>query len=351
MPLGVALIWPYRPADPMAGATEQSGVFLTPDALAQLMPMHLVLDGQGRIIGAGPTLAKIVPEASLLGALVGDIVTLRRPSRPANLQTLQHRMGERLHLALVSDATVMLRGHAIALPGAGVLMNLSFGIGVAEAVRRNRLTDADFAATDLAVEMLYLDEAKSAVVEEWRSLNQRLQGAKVNAEEQALTDTLTGLRNRRALDSTLQVLIAQRQTFGLMHLDLDYFKQVNDTLGHAAGDQVLRSVAAILREETRSSDTVARVGGDEFIIILNGLTDVSTLRRVAERIIQRLRAPVDFEGQPCQISGSIGLNASTHYAEPAADRMLSDADAALYRSKHAGRGCVSVFEREPQGEA
>jgi GGDEF domain-containing protein len=132
---------------------------------------------------------------------------------------------------------------------------------VNEAVRRYGLTVADFAATDLTIEMLYLVEAKSAVMEELRHLNLRLHGAKAAAEEQALSDTLTGLCNRRALDLGLGALVQQGQTFGLMHLDLDYFKQVNDTHGHAAGDAVLRQVALVLREETRASDLVARVGG------------------------------------------------------------------------------------------
>lgn len=143
----------------------------------------------------------------------------------------------------------------------GAFLNLSFGIGVAEAVRRHALTVEDFAATDLTVEMLYLVEAKTAVMDELRNLNRRLQGAKVAAEEQALTDQLTGLRNRRALDLQMKALIRLGASFGLMHIDLDFFKQVNDTLGHAAGDHVLREVARVLTQETRATDMAARVGG------------------------------------------------------------------------------------------
>ncbi len=325
-----------------------AGVILLPEALARLMPMHLLLDGQGRIAGLGPTLAKIAPQTPLTGQEMAEVFALRRPSGRADIAALRRRAGERLHLSLIADPSVTLRGLAIPLPGEGMLLNLSFGIGVAEAVRRHRLTDADFAATDLAVEMLYLDEAKSAVVDEWRQLNLRLQGAKVAAEEQALTDTLTGLRNRRALDTALQGLIARGVPFGLMHLDLDYFKQVNDTFGHAAGDHVLGAVARILTEETRSSDTVARVGGDEFVLVLEGLTETATLSRIAERIIARLGLPLDYEGKPCRISGSIGLTVSTLYPLPVADKMLSDADTALYSSKRGGRSRVSIFGKEAE---
>jgi diguanylate cyclase (GGDEF)-like protein len=227
------------------------------------------------------------------------------------------------------------------------MINLSFGIGVTEAVRRHGLTEVDFAPTDLTVEMLYLAEAKSAVVGELRDLNLRLQGAKIAAEEQALTDTLTGLRNRRALDIALGELTRHGHAFGLMHIDLDFFKQVNDTLGHAAGDHVLRVVARILTAQTRSSDTVARVGGDEFVVILPEMSDTARLGQVARRIIENLTQPIYFEGQSCRISASIGVTVSTFYPSPQADRMLSDADDALYASKRAGRGRAQFFTPPP----
>ena len=226
-----------------------------------------------------------------------------------------------------------------------MVFNLSFGISVAEAVRHHNLTDGDFAPTDLAMELLYVVEAKTVVMDELHNLNRRLQGAKSEAEEQALTDTLTGLRNRRALDAVLAQIIARRRQFGLMHIDLDYFKQVNDTLGHAAGDHVLRYVASVLRDETRSDDTVARVGGDEFVVVFPGLADPSRLRMISERMIKRLSVPQEYEGNPCQIAASIGLTVSTLYATPDPEEMLVDADIALYAAKNAGRGQARMFSR------
>jgi diguanylate cyclase (GGDEF)-like protein len=226
------------------------------------------------------------------------------------------------------------------------LVNLSFGIGVIEAVVGHQLTDADFAATDLAMELLYLVEAKTAVTEELRQLNLRLQGARDVAQEQALTDTLTGLRNRRALDFAMANLIEHHIPFGLMHIDLDYFKAVNDTLGHAAGDHVLRQVAQDLLLETRSGDTVARVGGDEFVILFNALTDPVVLSRIAGRVVERLSRPSAYQGETYQISASIGITISTDYLPPEAKQMLSDADSALYASKNAGRGQAQLFRGE-----
>lgn len=330
--------------------TPVSAFGFSPDVLARLMPMFLCVDEDGIIVAAGPTLAKLMPEAPLLGQPFSAVFDVLRPAGPATVAEIRARVGDRLHLALREQAGVTLRGLAMPLAGAakGLLINLSFGIGLVEAVRRHAMTDADFAPTDLTVEMLYLVEAKSAVMNELRNLNRRLQGAKFAAEEQALTDTLTGLRNRRALDLTLGALTRQGTDFGLMHIDLDFFKQVNDTLGHAAGDHVLREVARILSDETRLGDTVARVGGDEFVVILPGLFDLQRLAQIARRIIEQLTVPTVFQNTPCRISASIGLTVSTFYKQPDADRMLSDADDALYASKRAGRGQAQFFEPPQQ---
>ena len=315
-------------------------------ALARLMPMYLALDETGVITAIGPTLARLIPGATPIGRPFQDVLQVLRPADIENVVDLAARAGDRLHMTLLGGADVSLRGLAVPMQGGGLMINLSFGIGVIDAVRTHALTDADFAPTDLAVEMLYLVEAKSAVMAELRNLNLRLQGAKKTAEKQALSDTLTGLRNRRALDADLGGLITRGIGFGLMHIDLDFFKQVNDTRGHAAGDQVLRAVAKVLLAETRKDDSVARVGGDEFVVALPGLTDVTQLVQIAGRIIEKLTQPIDFEGIPCRISASIGLTVSTHYDRPDADRMLSNADHALYASKHAGRGQAQFFNPE-----
>lgn len=235
-----------------------------------------------------------------------------------------------------------MKGVFVELPGqGGYLLNLSFGISVIESVRSHGLTSSDFSPTDLVIELLYLVEAKSAVMNETRNLNARLHGARIAAEEQAFTDTLTGLKNRRALDHMLSRFIDRDIPFALMQLDLDFFKAVNDTMGHAAGDKVLQKVAEILIHEIRPEDTVARIGGDEFVLIFDRLLDPAKLTSIANRIISRLEEPVMFQGKPCNISGSIGVVSSAMCKGADAGTYLSRADAALYRSKGRGRACVS----------
>jgi diguanylate cyclase (GGDEF)-like protein len=308
-----------------------------------LCPMHIIFGRGGQISFAGPTAQKIAP-GGLIGKNFLDVFEIKRPREISTMEDLAERTGVRLNLRFRSAPHRQLKGVVMEGPEVGQMtVNLSFGISVVDAVSEFNLTAADFAVTDLTVEMLYLVEAKSAAMEASRQLNERLQHARVQAEEQALTDTLTGLKNRRAMDQELALALANREAFALMHADLDFFKAVNDTLGHAAGDHVLHEVARIMTEEVRDTDSVARVGGDEFVILIRGTEERALIDRIASRIIAKLQNPIPFEDNICRISGSIGTVLASDYRNPSADQLLGDADAALYAAKHAGRGCHVFF--------
>lgn len=302
-----------------------------------LCPMHMRLDAGGTLRHAGPTLAKLFPGRDLAGQGLFELFEVARPREAGSMAALLNAPGGKLRLHPRVPRGIALKGVIVPWDG-GALVNLSFGISVIEAVRAYDLTNTDFAATDMTIEMLYLVEAKSAAMEASRKLNQRLEGAMIAAEEQAVTDTLTGLKNRRALDHIAGRLVERGRDFAVMVVDLDYFKAVNDTLGHAAGDHVLRQVARILVDATREGDTAARVGGDEFVLVFPGLSDRARLAAIARRLIARLSSPIPFEGRTCRISASIGIARSAAYEQPDAARMLADADAALYDSKREGRG-------------
>lgn len=312
------------------------GLSLGPCALGQLMPMYLHLDSRCQILSAGPTLLKLMGPGAI-GAPLDAVFSLRRPVYPACAHDLVQAI--RLRMNLHAPPGTGFKGVAVPLRGSSdVLLNLSFGYAVGEAVRDHGLSDTDFAPTDLVIELLYLAEAKAAVMGELAKMNRRLRGAMQQAEEQALTDALTGLRNRRAMERQLDLLLASGRPFALLHLDLDYFKTVNDTLGHGAGDHVLIEVGRILCAAVRDSDLVTRVGGDEFIILLPDVTSADPVAELGARIRKQVSQPIAFEGRPCNIAASIGAVLSCDYPRPEADRLLSDADHALYAAKRAGRG-------------
>ncbi|MCU0903049.1 MAG: GGDEF domain-containing protein [Tabrizicola sp.] len=306
--------------------------------LARFMPMHLLLDAEGRALGFGPTLARVLQGAAVSGARFEDLFEVRSPGGAVTVADVLARAGHRFLLVPKSGLRTGLRGLGQRLPGDGrILLNMTF-VDLIAAVRDHALTDADFAATDLVREVLLLAEVNAAVSRELKGFSLRLEGARMAAEEEAMTDPLTGLRNRRAADLVLERLCAARASFGLLHMDLDYFKAVNDTLGHAAGDFVLERVGRILREQLRAEDCAARIGGDEFVVIVAGRSDPKTLQGIAERIIDRVREPMVYEGQPCRVSASVGIvrSADTPGSEPV--QLLAAADRALYAAKHAGRG-------------
>lgn len=178
--------------------------------------------------------------------------------------------------------------------------------------------------------------------EQLRHANRQLEGAKTAAEEEAMTDTLTGLRNRRAMDRVLARMAGAGLPFALMRLDLDFFKAVNDTYGHAAGDRVLCAVADILTQETRAGDILARIGGDEFTLLFPGPSDAAQIAALGARIIERLDQPVQDGANAYRVSASVGATLSSYHAAPDPARMLEEADQALYAAKREGRGLVRL---------
>jgi diguanylate cyclase (GGDEF)-like protein len=314
---------------------------LSGGALDVLMPMHVWADPDGRVVQAGPTLTKMARRGDLTGMPLFRLLEFRRPARVTAVQTLMAQAGQRIGLALQSAPDLPLRGALTTLPeGTGLILDISLGLSFARAVAEFGLTLNDFSPCDQTIELLYLHEANTSTMALSRHLSKRLEAARAAAETQALTDPLTGLANRRAMDAEITRCLADPTVdFGLLHIDLDHFKEVNDTHGHAAGDAVLEHVGNVLRHELREGDLAGRVGGDEFLVIIRDSDDKAELGAVAARLIAALEEPVPFEGHLCRISASIGMACSGDYQQrPGLDRLLADTDAALYVSKRGGRG-------------
>ncbi|WP_294225956.1 diguanylate cyclase [uncultured Shimia sp.] len=324
----------------MSDTQDHSETLATLDVLC---PMHVCLDKFGKITHAGPTVTKLYGEHSILGIRFLEAFELNRPHSITSMETLLAAAGKKLHLKKRVEPQTGLKGVLMPCAEGGAIVNLSFGISILDAVQEYSLSASDFAATDLTIEMLYLVEAKSAAMEAHRKLNQRLQGAKIAAEEQAYTDTLTGLKNRRALDHILPRMVEDRTPFGLLHVDLDFFKEVNDTKGHAAGDIVLQHVAKVLVDSSRGDDVVARVGGDEFVLVINGTIDEEILGRICTRIIKEVERPVAYKDTLCKVSASVGIAIYDGNGSASAEQLMDDADMALYASKHDGRATFTLY--------
>jgi diguanylate cyclase (GGDEF)-like protein/PAS domain S-box-containing protein len=162
----------------------------------------------------------------------------------------------------------------------------------------------------------------------------------------ALHDSLTGLPNRSLIFDRMEQALARSRRDGtqmaVIVVDVDHFKQVNDSYGHPAGDQLLARVATALCGAMRTSDTAGRLGGDEFVLICEGVTGPSDVAAIADRLRSAVRVPVLIGDVTVLPSASLGCTVSTD--ESTIDELVAEADLALYRAKAAGRGCFEIFD-------
>ena len=165
-------------------------------------------------------------------------------------------------------------------------------------------------------------------------------------QHQASHDRLTGLPNRMLFEDRLSLALAHTHRYGEMlavvFLDLDSFKTINDTLGHAVGDQLLQSVAERLTGCLRSGDILARWGGDEFTLLLSPISRAEDTAKIATEILDTLNAPLQFNGQELHIKASLGIALAPYDGEDA-DTLLKNADAAMYRAKQKGRNNYQLY--------
>jgi diguanylate cyclase (GGDEF)-like protein len=180
-----------------------------------------------------------------------------------------------------------------------------------------------------------------------------LEVVRIRIEHNALHDSLTGLPNRRYLDDMLKRHAADGYhgsgSIALLHIDLDRFKQINDTLGHAAGDAMLIHASKILRAGCQETDFVARIGGDEFVIVSSAGSSDARLRLIADRIVREMRRPAIHEGHEIRFGVSIGV-AVSRASDIDVKQLLINADIALYRAKALGRNRHEFFSEPLQAE-
>jgi diguanylate cyclase (GGDEF)-like protein len=209
----------------------------------------------------------------------------------------------------------------------------SKGLGNGAARRAGRSGDVPLhAVSPMADELAKLRAINSQLMQELVTLRER----EAQAQRLADRDGLTGLYNRRRMLELLESAIAdaarKQQCVGLLFIDLDGFKGINDEYGHAAGDKILTTVAARIAGRVRNSDVVCRYGGDEFVVVLPSVPDAGAVTQVADAIRERVSLPCWIQGSEQRLSASIGQAMCPHDGRTA-DQLLKGADHAMYRLK------------------
>jgi two-component system cell cycle response regulator len=205
-------------------------------------------------------------------------------------------------------------------------------------------------AKDFISKPFDLMEAKMRIhnMLEVRLLYKQLEHYSRALESLAMHDALTGLPNRRLLMDRLSLAIAHarrnKQTMAVMYLDLDGFKQINDTLGHDAGDTLLRMVADRLVAAVRQQDTVARLGGDEFVIALWELSHADDVAKLVSKVIQAVSQPYSIQGRGVGMTASVGVSIYPTHGEEV-ETLMKRADLALHETKRAGKNDYRIAAR------
>jgi diguanylate cyclase (GGDEF)-like protein/PAS domain S-box-containing protein len=211
---------------------------------------------------------------------------------------------------------------------------------------RGRRGDGEWRWLEVGVTNLLDDPSVCGIVANQRDITER-RAFQEQLTRQAYHDALTGLPNRALFQSRLEVALARAgrrlRTIAVLFVDLDRFKVINDSLGHERGDDLLVAVAGRLQEAIRDEDTVARMSGDEFTVLLEEVENEAEAAAVAQRVIDEIRRPIDLGGHQVFVGASVGIALSAD-GEDRAEDLLRDADLAMYRAKERGRSRYEIFE-------
>ena len=220
------------------------------------------------------------------------------------------------------------------------------GSATMETVRTNKA--GELVDVSMQIAPLLVDGAKVGYVFTFRDIGEVKQ-TEAKLQHDAMHDVLTGLPNRALFLDRLNLTLTRRLRHpdngcGVLYMDLDNFKSVNDSLGHAAGDVLLMAIAGRLRSSLRPQDSAARLGGDEFAVLVENIVTAYDLEVVAKRILHELERPFDIFGHTVHAGASIGA-AMAGPEHTSSDLLLRDADFAMYRAKQAGRGRYEIFDK------
>jgi diguanylate cyclase (GGDEF)-like protein len=235
-------------------------------------------------------------------------------------------------------------------------MPMAAGLGTVERARDVLLVARDgrrIAVDERLATIRDVGDAALGAVMVLRDVSER-KALEEHVERLAHVDPLTGLANRVALGVRFEQALAaarrRRRRVALILIDLDHFKQVNDTHGHEAGDELLKEAAARLQHAVRESDTVVRLGGDEFVVLVTDIADLDDAVAEAAKLRTTLGDPIEVQQQSFALTASLGVSLSPHDGE-SMGALLQHADTAMYHAKAAGRNTVAFYDAEMTARA
>jgi len=317
-----------------------------------ILPFGGVVHASGRVLHLSRSLSKVL-NLSQDEVDFFELFQVQTPRRLRKTTQIADLIDQRVTLTAdirEDEKPLVLRAHLSAWDSEGqvFVLNTSFGINLTEAVDQYQLTDQDFSHADSSIDMLYVLKTQAALLSDSHAMAERLKQARDAAEELALSDALTGLPNRRALTQFLDSWIEETRTeqkLAILHVDLDRFKHINDTLGHAAGDQVLMRVSEVLKAQVGTGEMSARIGGDEFVLVLKADERTKAqIEHIAREATKTLSKPFKVGRHNAQIGASIGITMAQAGHDRTVDDYLLEADLALYEVKGNGRGCVHFYD-------
>jgi diguanylate cyclase (GGDEF)-like protein len=317
-------------------------------ALDALNPFFVWVDTRGAIVAHGRTISKLFGNSDLTGQPSSAHFVFIRPYVGDVAQIVDHAVSLRVRTRPPRGvAAANLPGTAIRLAdGGGHLLMLTPGLELQRLAEIFDLRKSDLSAADGSEDLMFLLQSQRHLMQEMLDTATLVEEGRRAAEAEAKSDLLTGLLNRRGLTENLESLLAggARGNCGLVHLDLDRFKMINDTHGHAAGDAVLVHVGAVLKSAVRPPFFAGRLGGDEFVAVLPGLEQPEALIPLAETLAGQIASPVTWGEFNLKIGATYGLTWVPAGSSLSFDDILHQADLALLDGKRRGRARITVYD-------
>ena len=318
---------------------------------------HRLLDSEAR---TNASLARL-KTAAAQQASAGERALKDIGEQQAEVTSAVDRRVDRTLLAILAVSSVIITLSAVVSVRIvrGVTRSLNEAVRVAEAVSQGRLDPvACNSANDETARLLTalgsMVDTLRTTLGSLREANSQLSSANDELGRRAFLDPLTDLPNRTLFEDRLSHAVARnarsdervaerhQEKLAVMFVDLDGFKPVNDCFGHGVGDLVLKEVAQRMRSSARDSDTVARVGGDEFLLLMEDAVSAADVATFAKRLTEALRQPFEVAGQRIEVSASIGVAIYPEHGERS--KLIAHADAAMYAAKRAGGNTYALFE-------